>query len=122
MSFPATLRHVVAVLAGYLVFAMLAAALFGLSHRDPHQAQDWIFTAFSILYGAIAGTVAGYLAAWIGRSNPMSHARTLAVAIAAVAIVSLLARPGAPWTELATIFLFAPCTLLGGWLRATARR
>jgi hypothetical protein len=114
-------RHVVAVIAGYLVFALLSIALFALSHRDPHVAQDWVFKAFSIVYGILAAVLAGYLAGAIGGGGrPMVHARTLALAIAAVAIVSLLGRPGggAVWTQLAAILLFAPCALLGGWLRS----
>jgi hypothetical protein len=118
------MRHIAAVLAGYLVFAVLSVALFALSHRDPHVAQDSVFVAFSIAYGVLAAVLSGYLAALIGRHHPLSHARTLAVAIAAVAIVSLLARPGAgsTWSQLLAILIFAPSTILGGWLRALQRR
>jgi hypothetical protein len=117
------LRHAVAVLVGYLVFALLAVALFALSHRDPHVPQDWAFTLFSVLYGLIAAILAGYLATAIGGSGSVSHARTLAIAIAAVAIVSLLARPeaGAVWSQLLAILLFAPAAILGGWLRSLKR-
>ena len=117
------LRHAVAVIVGYVIFAALAAALFALSHRDPHVPQDWLFTVFSIVYGILAAALAGYVAGSVGRDRPLSHARTLAVAIATVAIVSLFARPGggAVWTQLSAIFLFAPCALLGGWLRSLKR-
>lgn len=117
------MRHVLAVLAGYVIFALLSVALFALSHRDPHAAQDSVFVAFSLVYGILAAALAGYVAASIGRVNPLSHARTLALAIAAVAIVSLLSRPGAGsiWTQLASLVLFAPSTLVGGWLRARSR-
>lgn len=123
VTFSHTVRHVVAVLVGYLVFAGLAAALFALSHRDPHVAQDWTFVVFSLAYGVVSAVLAGYLTASIGRVNPLSHTRTLALAIAAVAIVSMLARPagGAVWTQLAAVFLFAPSALAGGWLRAFRR-
>lgn len=122
--FSHVLRHILGVLAGYAVFAILAVALFQLSHRDPHAAQDWVFVAFSIVYGLLAAILAGYLAGLIGRHDPMSHARTLALAIAAVAIVSLLARPGAGsvWSQILAIVLFAPAAILGGWLRAVQTR
>jgi hypothetical protein len=124
IPFSRVLRHAAAVLAGYLVFALLAVALFALSHRDPHVAQDWAFTLFSIAYGVISAVLAGYLAAAIGGAHPVSHARTLAIAIAAVAIVSLLARPGggAIWSQLLAIVVFAPAAILGGWLRGLKRR
>jgi hypothetical protein len=114
------LRHVAAVLTGYVLFAALAAALFALAHRDPHVPQDRVFVVFSIVYGVLAAGLAGYVAASIGRDRPVSHARTLSLAIAAVAIVSLLARPGggAVWSQLAALILFAPSAVVGGWLRS----
>lgn len=119
----AVFRHVAAVLAGYLLFAGLSAALFALSGRDPHQAADATFVAFSMAYGTIAAVLAGYLAGLIGGGNPLAHARTLALAIAAVGIVSMLSRPGAGavWTQLAAVVIFAPSAILGGWLRRLKR-
>jgi peptidoglycan/LPS O-acetylase OafA/YrhL len=117
------LRHAAAVLIGYLLFALSAAALFALAHRDPHVPQDAAFVGFSLVYGVLAAMLAGYVAASIGRGRPVSHARTLSLAIAAVAIVSLLSRPGggAIWSQLASLFLFAPSALVGGWLRSLKR-
>lgn len=116
-------RHIVAVLVGYVFFAVLSIALFAMSHRDPLAAQDAGFIAFCIAYGVLAAILAGYLAGVIGGANPIRHARTLALGIAAVAIVSLLARPGggALWSQAASLFLFAPSALVGGWLRAKRR-
>lgn len=110
-------------LIGYVLFAGLSVALFALSHRDPHATQEGVFIAFSLVYGAVSALLAGYLAGVIGGGNPVRHARTLALAIAAVAIVSLLARPGAgsPWSQIAALALFAPLALVGGWLRAHHR-
>ncbi len=117
------LRHVAAVLIGYAIFAILAALLFALSHRDPHVAQDRVFVAFSLVYGVLAALLAGYATGTIGRARPLAPARTLSLAIAAVAIVSMLARPGggAVWSQLATLFLFAPAAAIGGWLRSLKR-
>jgi hypothetical protein len=117
-------RHIAAVVVGYVVFAGLSAALFALTRRDPHVVPDRVFLVFSLVFGVLAGIMAGFVAAWVGGRNPLSHARTLALGIAAVAIVSLLARPagGSPWTELATLALFAPAALVGGWLRAQQRK
>ncbi len=117
------LRHAAAVLLGYVIFAALAAGLFALSHRDPHVPQDRVFVAFALVYGVIAAVLAGYVAGSIGRARPIAPARTLSLAIAAVAIVSMLARPGggAVWSQLATLVLFAPSAVVGGWLRSLKR-
>ena len=117
------LRHAAAVLIGYFVFAVLAAALFAFSHRDPHVAQDAAFVAFSLVYGVLAAILAGSVAGTIGAARPIAPARTLSLAIAAVAIVSMLARPGggAVWSQLGSLFLFAPSAVIGGWLRSLTR-
>ena len=117
-------RHIAAVLVGYAIFAGLSTALFALARRDPHATPDRVFLAFSLFFGLLAGAMAGYVAALVGGRNPLSHARTLALAIAAVAIVSLLARPagGSAWSALAALALFAPAALVGGWLRAHQRK
>jgi MFS superfamily sulfate permease-like transporter len=116
-------RHVIAVLVGYVLFAGASVALFALSHRDPHARQDGTFVAFSIGYGLLAAVLAGYVASVIGGGRRLNHARTLAVAVAAVAIVSMLARPGqgAVWSQLLSLVVFAPAVLLGGWLRVVQR-
>ncbi len=122
-SLSTVLRHGAAVLVGYLTFAVPTAALFAFSHRDPHAPQDWVFVVFSIVYGVISAILAGYVAGIIARSRPIAAARTLSLAIAAVAIVSMLARPGAGavWSQLVAIFLLAPSALVGGWLRSMKR-
>jgi hypothetical protein len=118
-AFSRIARHVAAVLAAYALFTVLSTALFAFSGRDPHAAQETAFVVFSILYGVLAAVLCGYLAGAIGGGNPIPHARTLALGIAAVAVVSLLARPGqgAVWTQLASLLVFAPSALVGGWLR-----
>ena len=121
--FSAVLRHAAAVLIGYLLFAVPTAALFAFSHRDPHVAQDAAFVVFAVVYGVLAAMLAGYVAAMIGPYRSVAPARTLSLAIAAVAIVSMLARPGggAVWSQLAAVFVLAPSALVGGWLRSLKR-
>jgi FtsH-binding integral membrane protein len=86
---------VLAVIAGYAIFAVSAVVLFSLSGRDPHQTAGAGFMAFSILYGACFALLGGFVAARIARGAPVRHALAVAVLIAAGATVSLLARPGA---------------------------
>ena len=52
-------RSVVGVIAGYLVFGVSAALLFGLSGRDPHAHQDVAFVVLSTAYGVACAGVGG---------------------------------------------------------------
>jgi hypothetical protein len=47
----------------------------------------------------------------------MLHAAVVAGIVAMAATASLFAMPQATWTQLATLVLFTPATLLGGSLR-----
>jgi len=81
--------------------------------------------ALAIACGACISLVAGFAAGWIAGQSPFGHAFAVAFIIAAGAVISLIARPsgGAIWPQIASILLFAPLILLGGYLRGriTAR-
>jgi hypothetical protein len=114
------MRRALAVIAGYLVFAVPSGALFQVSGRNPHAPQPLSFVVLSIVYGIVAAILGGYLAAVLAGGRPGPTARAVGIVIAAVAIVSIAARPGAvpAWSQIAAIILIAPSTLLGGWLRS----
>ena len=114
------LRSIGAVVAGYLVFGLSAVALFRLSGSDPHSAAGAAFMAGSMVWGLLFGAAGGYTAARLAGRRSLAHAGAVGVLLAAIAAVSWLARPGggAVWTQAAAILLFAPATLLGGWLHS----
>jgi hypothetical protein len=115
-------RGIAAVLGGYLIFAVSAVALFALSGRDAHQAQDPVFTAVSVLYGAVFAVLAGYVAARLAGRSPLLHAGVVALVIAVGAVASIPSVPEGtfPWSQVAALVLMAPCAVLGGWLAARA--
>jgi len=117
-------RSVLAVIAGYLVFAVSAILLFRLSGHDPHAPAETGFVIVTILYGMFFATLAGFLAALLGKRFEMEHALAVASLIAALGAASLLAsvKSGAIWTQLAAILIIAPCAMLGGHLRQLQRR
>lgn len=112
-------RSIAAVIAGYLLFALSAAALFAISGRDPHGVVDTTFMVLSIAFGVIFSFLAGFSAASIARQRRSLHGLAVAVIIAIGAIVSLVAAPGegSLWSQISALALFAPAAALGGWAR-----
>ena len=116
----ALLRSVVAVLIGYLVFAVSAFALFRLAGQAPHAAASVPFMLVSIASGIVFALIGGYLAGWIAGRRPRAHAMAMAALLAVGAGVSLALTfgHGAIWSQVAALTLMAPGAALGGWLRA----
>lgn len=109
------LRAVFAVIAGYLLFATASFALFAISGRDPYGPSPLWFLASSTIYGMVAATAAGYMAAALARRWDRRVPATLAVVIALGALASLNAgSPGPHWSQWAALLFMAPCALLGG--------
>jgi predicted membrane protein len=114
------LKGVVGVIAGYMVFAISAVALFQVSRRDPHRAQDMGFVVFSVLYGMAFAFAGGYLAAAVAGRKPRQHAAAVALILALGATVSFLAQPGAGsrWSQIAALVLMTPSAFAGGVVRS----
>ena len=117
-------RGVGAVLLGYTVFAAASVALFVLTGRDAHAAQDTAFTVLALGYGMLCAALGGYLAARVAGRRPLLHAGVVAGMIALGAAASIPSVPEGtfPWTQIGALLLMAPSALLGGWLcrRGTA--
>jgi hypothetical protein len=109
-------RSILGVFVGYAVFAVSAVVLFHAAGRDPHTRQDLLFTAAAILYGMAFAALGGLIAGFIAGRRPVLHAAIVGSVLAVGALASLISRPGAGaiWSQLAAIFLMAPCALVGG--------
>jgi hypothetical protein len=116
----ALLRSVVAVLIGYIVFAVSAYAVFRLSGHAAHAVASVPFMLVSIASGVVFAIVGGYIAAWLAGRRPLAHAVAMAVLLAVGATVSLASTlgHGAIWSQVAALTLMAPGAVLGGWIRA----
>jgi hypothetical protein len=110
------LRTIVAVAAGYLVFAASAALLFAVTGRDPHQWPGFGFLAGSAIYVAVCSIAAGAVAARVSRCTSRSPAAILAIILAVIATASMMAqwRTGSVWSEMTVVFIAAPAIALGG--------
>ena len=113
------LRSIAAVIAGYVVFAVSAVALFVIAGRDAQAAAPVGFMIFSTVYGMLFAGLAGYLAARIAGRRELLHAAIVTTIIAAGAVSAIFTRPegGTIWAQLAAVLLMAPAATLGGWLR-----
>ncbi len=117
------IRSAIAVLAGYIVFAVPAIIIFHLTNRAPRQPASGGFILAVTIYGVIFAGLGGYAAAWIAGRAPLLHAVALACVLALIALISLLAqlRSGVIWSQLVTIVFMAPAAVVGGILEGRPR-
>jgi hypothetical protein len=118
------LRTVGAVIGGYLLFALSAAALFQLSGRDPHAPQPLWFMLASVGYGMVFAGLGGAAAARLAPTRPLLHAVGVAAVLALGAGVSLVFSPaaGATWSQWTALTLMSPSAYLGGLLATRSER
>jgi hypothetical protein len=113
-------RSIVAVVAGYLVFALSAFAFFQVSGQAPHRVAPVSVMLASSAFGVVFALLGGYVAGWLAGRRPMRHGVAVAVVLAGGALVSLLSTfgKGAIWSQVAALVFMAPSAVFGGWLRA----
>jgi hypothetical protein len=117
------MRRVLAIVAGYAIFAVSAAALFQLSGRPSHQAASTGFMIETIVYGMCFAAAGGYVAGRLAPREPFVQALWVAAVIATGAVVSLLTSPGgAHWSQFAALCLMAPAAAAGGLFQRNAGR
>ncbi len=118
------MRPVAAVIVGYLIFALSAAALFQLSGRPPHAAAPAAFMVLTTIYGICFAALGAYVAQVIARSDSVAPAVGVCALIAIGASVSLAMtwRDGAHWTQWTALWLMAPAALMGGARRRRRAR
>ena len=128
-KFKSILRSIGAVMAGYLVSALLTGltiaalgALFPASYNPENL--EWV--VFNVLYGCAFAVVGGYVAARLAPAHPMAHAIVLGLLMAIFAVITGYAisvtppspeyanQPGWYYPVLAITVL--PSILLGAWL------
>jgi hypothetical protein len=114
------IRSIVAVVIGYLVFALSAFAFFQLSGQAPHRAAPMSVMLASAGFGVVFAILGGYVAAWLAQRRPIAHGLAVAGVLAVGAAASLLSTlgNGAIWSQVNALLLMAPSAALGGWLRA----
>lgn len=112
------IRNILAAIAGYLIFALTAVALFSLSGVDPHADVSVAMVGFVVVYGAVFAAIGGYAAHLIASSKTLTVNYVLSFIIAGFAVFSLLTSSGSHYTQVAAILVFAPLSSFGGYLHA----
>lgn len=109
-------RSVAAVVAGYLIFAISAAVLFGATGVDPHAPASMAFMIGSTIYGMVFAALGAFAATRIAPSNPHIHAFIVGGLIDAGATISIIAQPGAGeiWSQIAAIAFMSTAAILVG--------
>ena len=119
------MRAFLAVVVGYLIFAGSAVLFFRVLNVDPHSPTTARFELLTIAYGLAFALLGGFVTGNLARRTDLNCGIALALVIALGATVSMVARPGAGalWTQTAALFVFAPASLAGYWVRKrTGRR
>lgn len=110
------LRNIIAVIVGYAIFVISAVLLFQLSGIDPHADPSLGFIIITIVYGVLFSFTGGLLTQLISKSGKLTINYILAGIIAGFATFSLFKTTGNHYSQLAAIFLFAPASILGGFI------
>lgn len=118
-----TLRTILGVIAGDLIFAGSAVLLFYSSGVDPHAPAAPRFILLSIAYGVVFALIGGFVAGLVGGRADLITGMILALIIAAGAAVTLVSHPGegSVWSQTAALVLMAPAALMGDWFRKTRK-
>jgi hypothetical protein len=113
-------RSILAVVVGYLIFAVSVAVLFGVSGQDPHVFPSLAFLTFSTLCGVGFALLAGVVAVRIGTERSGVDVAGL---IAASAVVSMVVqwRAGSIWSQITVLLFMVPAAIVGGGLAQTRR-
>jgi hypothetical protein len=128
------LRSVLAILAGYVVMAVIvmagtaaAAAAFGLplapNAGAPVPTPGAGYLAANLLVSALGAVAGGWVAAHVARRRPLTHAAVLAALLVAAGLATLgRPQPGQPaWYPPVLLVLGPAGALLGGLLRSARR-
>ena len=128
-KFTSVLKSIGAVIAGYLISAILTAltiAVLGALFPESYQPENIRWVVFNVIYGCVFAVVGGYIVARLAPSRPFIHATVLGVLMAIFALLTGYAvsvtppspdyanQPGWYYPVLAVTVL--PSILLGAWI------
>jgi hypothetical protein len=110
-------RKILSVIAGYALFAISSVLLFIITSHDPHRDASLLFKLVTIIYGVFFSVLSGFVLQSIALQKKLTLNFILAVVIFLLASISLLTSKGSHWTQLFAMLIFAPISILGGYLK-----
>lgn len=108
------LKKIAAVVVGYILFAASAGAWFPLMGYRPHAPAPLLFMLETLAFGVFFSLLSGWVTRKMAQSFLINYVLTALIFLGAA--LSLLFSGGSHWTQLMTLLVFAPCSLLGGRL------
>ncbi len=111
------MRKVLSVIAGYAIFAVSSILLFIVTSHDPHQDAPMVFKIATAIYGVFFSIVSGSVLQLIAIQKKLILNFILAFVIFLLATISLVTSKGSHWTQLFAMLIFAPSSILGGYLK-----
>lgn len=128
-KFKSVLQSIGAVIAGYLVSALLTGitiSALGALFPESYKAENIVWVVFNVIYGCAFAVIGGYVVARLAPSRPFAHATVLGMLMAVFAVIIGYAvsaaspspeyanQPG--WYYPALAITVLPSILLGAWL------
>jgi di/tricarboxylate transporter len=110
------LKKILAVIIGYMVFAISSVLLFTLTGHHPHQDAPFNFKLITIACGVCFSILAGAVVQLIAKQNTLGLNFILASMMFAFAGISMAVSGGSHWTQLFAMFIFAPVSIVGGYI------
>lgn len=114
-----TMKSILAVLVGYLIFGASSVLLFLVAGIDPKRSPEVEFRIWSTLYGIFFALLGGYTAAAMAGRKELWHASSVAIILTLLATISLIAQPGGSsvWSQISALGFMVPAVILGGIVR-----
>jgi hypothetical protein len=111
------IRNILSVIVGYLIFAVSSVLLFTLTSHKPHGDASTTFKIATIIYGVFFSVIAGFVVQLIAKQKTLTLNYILALVIFLFAAISLITATGTHWTQLFAMLIFAPVSVLGGYIK-----
>ncbi|MGI8811499.1 MAG: hypothetical protein ACR2IH_03100 [Pyrinomonadaceae bacterium] len=109
-------RNILAVVAGYLIFAVSAVLLFKMGDFDPHAEASVGMIVLVVVFGSVFSFIGGYIAKRIAASDSLGVNAALAVLMFSFAAFSSVQSSGSHYTQFAAMAIFAPVSFLAGYV------
>lgn len=116
------IRNILALFAGYAIFVVAAVLLFQISGVDPHSDPSISFLAAVIACGMLSSSTGGFVVQLISTDKKLRINYILALIIAGFAAFSYFKTTGNHYSQIAAILLFAPFSILGGYIAIRKRK
>ncbi|HVW96465.1 MAG TPA: hypothetical protein VHA56_10910 [Mucilaginibacter sp.] len=116
------MKNILSVIAGYALFAVSSVLLFNLTGQQPHADVPSGFKILTVFYGLFFSIASGFVLQLIARQRKLRLNFILAMLMFALAAVSMVTSSGSHWTQWFAMLIFAPASILGGYLRIRQTR